>query len=322
MIGQKYKNRMCGSFGDASTFSFYANKHITTGEGGMILTNDKKFYKKCMSLRNLCFGLKTNRFNHDDIGWNYRLTNVQAAIGCGQLKNISWIINRKREIGKRYTKLLKKNTKIYIQPLNNNFSKNIYWVFGILIKPNTKIKRNYESFFDQSVKMLSLFSYRITGVGSDLLYDKRPSYVHEFDAGIGTFKLNKYFGGGIKSFRFNCPNRKIESINERTTCNMHPHNYYLEILTDLGIIGFLIFITLILLVLFKAYNVLLRSNNKYIYSPFLYIFMMEIFPIRSSLVSNSKLGSVIFFPSILAPPPRICLLASLLLEHNSILLNK
>ena len=143
MIGQKYKNRMCGSFGDASTFSFYANKHITTGEGGMILTNDKKFYKKCMSLRNLCFGFKTNRFNHDDIGWNYRLTNVQAAIGCGQLKNISWIINRKREIGKRYTKLLKKNTKIYIQPLNNNFSKNIYWVFGILIKPNTKIKRNY-----------------------------------------------------------------------------------------------------------------------------------------------------------------------------------
>ena len=143
MIGQKYKNRMCGSFGDASTFSFYDNKHITTGEGGMILTNDKKFYKKCMSLRNLCFGLKTNRFNHDDIGWNYRLTNVQAAIGCGQLKNISWIINRKREIGKRYTKLLKKNTKIYIQPLNNNFSKNIYWVFGILIKPNTKIKRNY-----------------------------------------------------------------------------------------------------------------------------------------------------------------------------------
>ena len=143
MIGQKYKNRMCGSFGDASTFSFYANKHITTGEGGMILTNDKKFYKKCMSLRNLCFGLKTNRFDHDDIGWNYRLTNVQAAIGCGQLKNISWIINRKREIGKRYTKLLKKNTKIYIQPLNNNFSKNIYWVFGILIKPNTKIKRNY-----------------------------------------------------------------------------------------------------------------------------------------------------------------------------------
>ena len=94
--------------------------------------------------------------------------------------------------------------------------------------------------------MLSLFSYRITGVGKDLSYDKRPNYIHEFDSGIGTFKLNKYFGGGIKSFRFNCPGREIKNINERTTCNMHPHNYYLEILTDLGIVGLLIFIALVI----------------------------------------------------------------------------
>ena len=142
MIGQKYKKNKCGSFGDLSTFSFYANKHITTGEGGMILTNNKNLYEKCKSLRNLCFGIKNERFIHDDIGWNYRLTNVQAAIGCGQLKNISWIIKRKREIGKRYYNLLKGNKKIVIQPLKNNFSKNIFWVFGILIKPNKKIKRN------------------------------------------------------------------------------------------------------------------------------------------------------------------------------------
>ena len=142
MIGQKYKKNKCGSFGDLSTFSFYANKHITTGEGGMILTNNKNLYEKCKSLRNLCFGIKNERFIHDDIGWNYRLTNVQAAIGCGQLKNISWIIKRKREIGKKYYNLLKNNNKIIIQPLKNNFSKNIFWVFGILIKPNKKIKRN------------------------------------------------------------------------------------------------------------------------------------------------------------------------------------
>ena len=72
MIGQKYKNKMCGSYGDISTFGFYANKHITTGEGGMILTNNKNVYLKSKSLRNLCFG-KINRFNHDDIGYNYRL---------------------------------------------------------------------------------------------------------------------------------------------------------------------------------------------------------------------------------------------------------
>ena len=86
MIGQTYKNKRCGSFGEISTFSFYANKHITTGEGGMILTNNKKLYEKSKSLRNLCFGNANNRFNHDDIGWNYRMTNLQAAMGCGQLK--------------------------------------------------------------------------------------------------------------------------------------------------------------------------------------------------------------------------------------------
>jgi len=143
MIGQKYRNRMCGSFGEASTFSFYANKHITTGEGGMILTDNKRFYEKCVSLRNLCFGSGNDRFNHDDIGWNYRITNIQAAIGCGQLKNINWIINRKREIGNRYTYLLKKNNKIYIQPEKNEFSKNIYWVFGVVIRPNNKINRDF-----------------------------------------------------------------------------------------------------------------------------------------------------------------------------------
>ena len=142
MIGQKYKKQKCGSFGNLSTFSFYANKHITTGEGGMILTDNEKLYEKCRSLRNLCFGINNNRFIHDDIGWNYRFTNIQAAIGCGQLQNISWIIKRKREIGKRYHTLLKDNDKIIIQPTKNSSSENIFWVFGVLIKQKTKNKRD------------------------------------------------------------------------------------------------------------------------------------------------------------------------------------
>ena len=148
MIGQTYFKKRCGTFGDLSTFSFYANKHITTGEGGMILTNNKKMYNKCKSLRNLCFGIGTKKFNHDDIGWNYRMTNVQAAIGCGQLKNISWIIRRKRQIGKRYISILKKCNKIYIQPYKLSYSKNIFWVFGILLKKNANISR------DQVIKKL------------------------------------------------------------------------------------------------------------------------------------------------------------------------
>ena len=142
MIGQKYKGKMCGSFGDISTFSFYANKNITTGEGGMILTNDKELFKKCSSLRNLCFGDGAERFNHTDIGWVYRMSNLQAAIGCGQLKNISKIIKRKREIGKRYINNLKGCDKIYIQPHKLKYSTNIFWVFGVLLKKEVKISRD------------------------------------------------------------------------------------------------------------------------------------------------------------------------------------
>ena len=142
MIGQKYNGKICGSFGDISTFSFYANKHITTGEGGMIVTNNKKIFDKCKSLRNLCFGIKGNRFNHEDIGWNYRFTNVQAAIGLGQLKNIKWIVNRKKEIGIRYYNNLKMNKNIIIQKPKKSYSENIYWVFGILLTNKYKNKRD------------------------------------------------------------------------------------------------------------------------------------------------------------------------------------
>ena len=98
--------------------------------------------EKCKSLRNLCFGAGKNRFNHDDIGWNYRMTNLQAAMGCGQLKNINWIIKRKREIGRRYISKLKNCNKISIQPYDLKYSKNIFWVFGILLKKKLNISRD------------------------------------------------------------------------------------------------------------------------------------------------------------------------------------
>ena len=133
VLGISYKNRMCGSFGDISTFSFYANKQVTTGEGGMLSVNSFKIYEKCKSLRNLCFG-KLNRFNHDDIGWNYRMTNIQAALGLSQLKNIKHVVKQKMKIGNYYYKKLNKNPNIQILPPSNVFAKNIYWVVGIVIK--------------------------------------------------------------------------------------------------------------------------------------------------------------------------------------------
>ena len=138
VLGLNYKNKKCGSFGDISTFSFYANKQVTTGEGGMISVNSLQLYKKCCSLRNLCFG-KSNRFNHDDLGWNYRMTNIQAALGLSQLKNINNVIKKKMSVGRQYFQKLKKNKNLQILPPSNSFAKNIYWIVGIVIK-NKKIK--------------------------------------------------------------------------------------------------------------------------------------------------------------------------------------
>ena len=141
MIGQKFRGKPCGSFGDISTFSFYANKHITTGEGGAIFTNDKKIYEKFKKLRNLSFG-KKERFNHDDLSWNYRLTNIQASIGLSQLKRLNKIVKRKRSIGKLYNQYLKNCKNIFIQPMKLDYADNIYWVYGVLLKDKLHNKKN------------------------------------------------------------------------------------------------------------------------------------------------------------------------------------
>ena len=135
-IGQKLNNKLCGSFGDISIFSFYANKQITTGEGGMIATSNKKFSEQSKSLRNLCFG-KKDRFNHEDIGWNYRMTNIQASLGVSQLKRIKSIVKKRHDVGKKYFDRLKNNKNIYIPETSKTYAKNIYWVIAIVITNKT-----------------------------------------------------------------------------------------------------------------------------------------------------------------------------------------
>ena len=133
MHGQTYKDRKCGSFGDISTFSFYPNKHITTGEGGMVVTNDEQLAEKCRSFRNLCFK-KEKRFVHDELGFNFRMTNIQAALGIAQLEKINEFILKKREMGKFYTQALKEIEGIQF-PLNStDYAENLYWVYGIVLK--------------------------------------------------------------------------------------------------------------------------------------------------------------------------------------------
>ena len=138
MHGQTYCGKKCGSFGDISIFSFYPNKHITTGEGGMLLTDDASLAERCRSLRNLCF-LPEKRFVHEEIGWNYRMTNLQAALGVAQLEQIEKTVARKREIGKMYTELLNDISSFQLPLEKTEYAENIYWVYGIMLNEKSTV---------------------------------------------------------------------------------------------------------------------------------------------------------------------------------------
>jgi perosamine synthetase len=132
MHGQTYKSRPCGSFGDISTFSFYPNKHITTGEGGMVVTDDDELAETCRSLRNLCFQPR-KRFVHERLGWNLRMTNLQAALGLAQLERLDEFVTRKRAMGQRYTELLKSLLGVQLPLAHTDYAENIYWVYGLIL---------------------------------------------------------------------------------------------------------------------------------------------------------------------------------------------
>lgn len=132
MHGQTYNDKPCGSFGDISTFSFYPNKHITTGEGGMIVTDSDELADKCRSLRNLYFQPE-KRFVHDELGWNLRMTNLQAALGVAQLERLDEFVSKKRRMGEIYRHLIGRDLPIQLQPNKTAYAENIYWVLGLVL---------------------------------------------------------------------------------------------------------------------------------------------------------------------------------------------
>jgi perosamine synthetase len=135
--GLRYRGRPCGSFGVFSTFSFYPNKHVTTGEGGMILTDDDRLAEDCRSLRNLCFRPE-KRFVHDRLGWNFRMSNLQAALGVAQLERLDEFTARKRRLGARYSERLKDLEGLQLPLPATGYAENIYWVYGILVDADRK----------------------------------------------------------------------------------------------------------------------------------------------------------------------------------------
>ena len=131
-IGLKYKDRECGSMGDVSCISFYANKHITTGEGGMILTSDDTIAERCARYRNLCF-VPPRRFVHEELGWNYRMCNIQAALGLAQLEKLDRTIAIKRRMGELYQELLRDAAGLLLPRDRTPWAENVYWVFGVVL---------------------------------------------------------------------------------------------------------------------------------------------------------------------------------------------
>ena len=132
------QRKKCGSIGHISAFSFYANKIITTGEGGMVLTDNEKMASKASSYKDLCFG-EENKFTHEELGYNFRMTNLQAAIGVAQLENIDEIIKKKRELGALYKKNLREvpgNNKLQEE---SEGTRQVFWMYALELDPQLGI---------------------------------------------------------------------------------------------------------------------------------------------------------------------------------------
>jgi perosamine synthetase len=169
--------RRCGSFGTVSCFSFYANKLITTGEGGMVLTDDPQLAEKARSRRNLCFQPE-RRFFHEDIGHNFRLTNIQAALGLAQLDRIGEIIARKRWIGQEYSRRLRDVRGLQL-PVEEPWARSVYWMYGAVLGDEVGMDAN-------------LFAQRL----KDYSVDTRPFFLGMHEQPVfrrrGLFRDERY----------------------------------------------------------------------------------------------------------------------------------
>jgi perosamine synthetase len=141
-IGSRYKGKPCGALGDMACFSFFANKLVTTGEGGMVVARDERFAERLRYYKNLCFPVNgPRRYTHEDIGFNYRMPNVLAAIGLAQLERADFYLECRRKNAARYDERLRGQRGITTPP-NLPYTLNSYWMYGILIEDDFGISRD------------------------------------------------------------------------------------------------------------------------------------------------------------------------------------
>ena len=172
--------------------------------------------------------------------------------------------------------IFQKQTRKFFLPFILTFSIIFFLVFNV----NQSVKTNFKNFYKQISNMYVIVANK------DFESKQTPQYLKEFSTFYNTWLMNKYVGGGIKNFRCYCHHRPNLDKNSEFICNMHPHNYYLEILTETGIVGFsilsVIFITVLYLSFFKKYITQNSLKNNNLIVPFIFLFFAEIFPIKST----------------------------------------
>lgn len=137
--GATCRGKMTGSFGEMGCFSFYANKVITTGEGGIVVTNDEGLAERLRLLRNLAF--TTPRFRHEVLGYNFRMTGYQAAMGLAQLRRIGHIIDEKRRVAHTYNAMLAGIPGLLL-PVEREWAHNVYWMYAVALTPEFGMSRD------------------------------------------------------------------------------------------------------------------------------------------------------------------------------------
>ena len=172
--------------------------------------------------------------------------------------------------------IFNKQTRKFLIPFVLIFA----FLFGLIFNFNKDVRLNFKSFYGQISKMIVIVK------NNDFKNERSPDYLKQFETFYETWLMNKFIGGGIKNFRYYCHERPIIVKDSRLICNMHPHNYYLEILTETGLLGFLILVSSFLLFLYHSFvkKYFLKPinyfDNKII--PFIFLFLVEIFPLKST----------------------------------------
>lgn len=210
--GLTYKGEPCGSFGLASTFSFFANKNITTGEGGMVLTNDLALGQQLKSLKNLAHH-PAQRFSHEVLGWNLRMTAYQCALGTSQLVRLDSILKKRNEIARFYREAFETFDSVQLPLEKTEYAVNNYWVFGMVLSPD---KFESSKGIQQSLNELGIGSrpffqplHKQPLLGHFGLSKQRPLPNSEYLGRYGFYIPN---GLGISDYQLNTVAEKVGKL--------------------------------------------------------------------------------------------------------------